>query len=97
MDDCADGPALHEPLLHISAHIVPGQRTLGSSGACVLPLWVGTEEVDCTGGLCSLLHRGDRFLFRKGSMAYTPPEVELEAFALVLALQAGGASTKLMA
>lgn len=56
MDDCADGPALHEPLLQINAHIVPRQRTLGSSGACVLPFLFGTEEMDCTGGFCSLFH-----------------------------------------
>lgn len=30
-------------------------------------------------------------------MTYTPPEVELEAFALVLALQAGRASAELVA
>lgn len=62
MDDCADGPAFHEPLLHINAHIVLRQRTLGSSGACLLPSLFGTEERDCTGGFGSLFHRGDRFL-----------------------------------
>lgn len=47
MDDCA---ALHEPLLQINAHIVPGQRAPGSSGACVLPFLFATEETDSTGG-----------------------------------------------